>query len=542
MVIGDVHGTAARRRALVLLALLWPLWLGSLCEGTATNRPGAIRQSPVDPRCTPIGGPFPSGFDLLPGTAARAVAMRFNPAGLLRFDLTTAPPTPDAAGPVAALPADSDGDGLDDALAFQLAGLCPAANPNCLTWPKVGAADAAFEDVVLVAASGYEEVLFLRADTGGLWPIDVTNPPDSGVHRAADHPLLPAGGTTASRTAVATMTCVYPPSPIDSTGGAIGPNAPCDPTRSGYPTRFTAATAVVGDLLFVATSNLFSSSRAAFHPGTVLLHRLELDLAGRPIGVRPDPATPVLFTTAFNPTGLTVHRTPQGRDVVLVTQTGAIDAGGGLLGASAIDVIDVAGRRVVATIPLGLAGATFGELAIDPGGHVALIGAESGHHLYAVDLAALDDPALYTSGPDPVVLDGTTPGFADARIFDAATPFDLPRRPDGPPEVLCTSRTHVTLNHDGALAYATDWCDGSISVVAIDWSLPLERPLSPARFTVTRRFDLFAPKTPANFGLPGAPSLPRTRRGVPGRDFDGPDLFFLINEPEGQLCAARVEF
>lgn len=536
------RGLRGRRNLLLALALLAPLALGSVCEGTASNRPGSITQGPVDPRCTPIGGPFPSGLDLLPGTADRAVAMRFSPAGLLRFDLTSAPPVPDNAGPVSAVSADSDGDGLDDAFAFQQAGLCPDLNPNCLTWPKVGSVRAAFRDVVLVTASGYEEVMFLHADGGAPWTIQVTNPVDAGAHRAADHPLLPPAGASALRTAVSTLTCVYPPTPVDSAGAAIGPARPCDPTRTGFVTRFTAASTVVGDRLFVATSNLFSSSRATFHPGTVLIHRLEFDGAGRPIGVRPDPDTPVVFTTAFNPTGLTAHRTPTGRDVVLVTQTGAIDAGGALLGDSAIDVIDAATARLVATVPLGLAGAAFGDLAIDPGGRVALIGAESRRHLYAFDLSALDDPDLYVPRASPVTLDGLTPGFADARIFDASSPFVLPRRPDGPPDGLCASRTNVASNHDGALAYATDWCDGSISVVAIDWSLPLERPVSRGRFAVTRRLDLFAPKTPGNFGLAAAPSLPRTRPGVPGRDFDGPDLFFLVNEPEGQLCAARVEY
>ncbi len=543
-----VNGTApdrttrARRSIPLWLGLLVPLVLGSVCEGTGSNRPGAITQSPVDPRCTPIGGPFPSGFDLLPGASDRAVAMRFIPAGLLRFDVSTSPPAPDNTGPVLGIPADSDGDGLDDAVAFRLAGFCPSLNPNCLTWPKVGSVHAAFRDVVLVTASGYEEVLFLRTDSGALLPIDVTNPADGGTHRAADHPLLPPAGTSALRTAVSTLTCVYPPTPIDSSGAVMVPAPQCDATRTGFVTRFTAATAVVGDLLFVATSNLFSSSRAIFHPGTLLIYRLEFDGAGRPIGVRPDVDTPVVFTTAFNPTGVTAHRTPGGRDLILVTQTGAIDSGGTLLGDSAVDVIDVASLRVVATLPLGLAGAAFGELAIDPGGHVALIGAESRRSLYAFDLAALDDPALYAPRAAPVTLDGRTPGFADARIFDASIPFELSRRPDGPPDGLCAPRTNVALNHDGSLAYATDWCDGSISVISLDWSLPLERPISRSRFALARRLDLFAPKTPSNFGLAAAPSLPKTRAGVPGRDFDGPDLFFLVNEPEGQLCAARVEF
>lgn len=533
--------TRARARAALVLALLGPLGLGSLCEGSGTDQPGIISQGPIDPRCTPIGGPFPAGFDLLPESPGHAVAMRFQPAGLLRFDISTAPPRPDNAGPVPVLPADSDGDGEADVLAYRAAGLCPASNPSCLTSPVVGTVDAVAGELALVTASGYEEVLFYAPETGSLTALEVANPADAGAHRAADRPLAPPGGTTALRTALSTLVCAYPGSPVDSTGSAIAASPHCDPGRVGFLTRFTAATAMTGDRLWVATSNLASSARAAFHPGTVLVHVVERGPDGRPIRIRPDTDTPVLFTTAFNPTGLTPHRTAVGRDVVLVTQTGAIDAAGTLLGDAALDVIDAAGARVVATVPLGRAGAVAGPVAIDPGGHVALVGAESRRSLYAVDLAALDDPALYSPRPHPVVLDGSTPGFADARIFDADAPLVLPRRPAGPPDVLCTTRTNVAQSHDGRLAYATDWCDGSLAVVAIDWTLPLERPLSPTRFGVVRRIDLVAPRTPASFGLPAAPSRPRTRPGAPGVDFDGPDLLFLLNEPEGQLCAVRIE-
>ena len=118
--------------------------------------------------------------------------------------------------------------------------------------------------------------------------------------------------------------------------------------------------------------------------------------------------------------------------------------------------------------------------------------------------------------------------------------MELTPRPDGPPDGLCTTRINATLNSQGDQIYATDWCDGTLSVVQIDWRLPLEQPLSRSRFRLTRRLDWFAPKWPANFGLASAPSLPKVRSGQPGVDFEGPDLFFLINEPEGQLCAAEL--
>jgi hypothetical protein len=514
--------------------------LGSLCEGTGAESPGTITQAPIDPSCTPIGGPFPSGFDIVPDAPDTALAVRFQPPGLLRFRLDTLPPTPDNPAPVPALPADSDGDGEADALAFQAAGLCPPANPRCLTSPVVGRVEAAEPGLALVTASGYEEVIFYDPANGGLRALAVENPADTGAHRAADRPLAPPAGTRPLRTALSTLVCAYPPVPVDSSGTPIDPSPHCDPARTGFLTRFTAATAVVGDRLLVATSNLASSSRAAFHPGTVLVHAIERAPDGSPVALRPDVDVPVVFTTGHNPTGLTRHRTAGGRDLVLVTQTGPIDTAGRLLGDSAIDVIDVATLRVVATVPLGRAGAVSGELAVDPGGRVALAGAESNRRLYAIDLSPLDDADLYAPRPAPVVLDGSAPGFPDARVFDADRPFALPRRPDGPSDAACTTRTNVAVATTGEHAFATDWCDGSISIVSIDWRRPLEHPLSPDRFRVTRRIDAFAPKTPASFGLAAAPSGPQTRAGVPGVDFDGPDLFFLVNEPEGQLCAART--
>ena len=529
---------ATRQSATLILSLLVALVGG--CEGAGNNRPGSISQDPIDARCTPIGGPFPAGFDLLPDEEATAVSMRFSPAGLLRFALSQSPPLPDNAGPVPALPEDSDGDGLSDTLAFREAGLCPETRPNCVTSPVVGSARAVYPSTTLVTSSGYEQVLFYNSQSAQLQPFILQTPALNAEDDPADRPLFPPPGFESSRTGLSTMVCVYPEKLTDSNDQAIEPSVHCDPNRVGFLTRFTAAVEASGDSLFVATSNLYSPGLSAFHPGTVLVHRVEFDPSGRPERVWPDPDQPVLWTTGFNPTSLTPHRTASGRPLMLVTQTGPLDAGGQILGDSAIDVIDVVERRVVATIPLGQAGASSQGLTVGPVGPIAVLGAESARHLYAVDLSILDQPEIYEPREDLIVLDGSTPGFPDARIFWGESPLPLPPRPDGPPDGLCTTRINATLNARGDRIYATDWCDGTLSVLRIDWRLPLETPLSPSRFNLIRRLDWFAPKWPANFGLAAAPSLPKVRPGRPGVDFEGPDLFFLINEPEGQLCAARL--
>lgn len=532
------RSAATRKITGLMIGLLIGLGLG--CEGSGNNRPGSITQAPIDARCTPIGGPFPAGFDLLPDDPASAVSMRFSPAGLLRFDLAESPPLPNNAGPVPTLPEDSDGDGLSDAQAFRQAGLCPATRPNCVTSPIVGSARALYSGTTLVTSSGYEQVLFYSSASGQLQPFLLDAPGSDTSSDPADRPLFPPPGSESLRTGLSTMVCVYPETSTDSNGQEIDPSIHCDPNRVGFLTRFTAAVEASGDSLFVATSNLYSPSLPAFHPGTVLVHRVEFDPTGRPERVSPDPEQPVIWTTGFNPTSLTPYRTASGRELMLVTQTGAVDAAGNLLSDSTIDVIDVIERRIVATIPLGRAGASSEGLTVGPIGPIAVLGAESARHLYAVDLSALDQSDIYEPRENPVLLDGSTPGFPDARIFWGETPLELTPRPDGPPDGLCTTRINATLNSQGDQIYATDWCDGTLSVVQIDWRLPLEQPLSPSRFRLTRRLDWFAPKWPANFGLASAPSLPKVRSGQPGVDFEGPDLFFLINEPEGQLCAAEL--
>ena len=231
----------------------------------------------------------------------------------------------------------------------------------------------------------------------------------------------------------------------DSLGDPIGLNQFCDDTRNGFVTRFTAGGALIDDRLFVATSNLLRSSRAQFAPGTVLI--FEFDTSFDPPRARPDSATSLILTTGFNPTTVTPYTTPSGRDLALVGVSGAIALGTGpdlIRTDSAIDVIDVATRELIATIPLGRAGLGFTGLAIDPTGRIALIGAATDRALFGIDLAALDDPSIgFGSEPLPILLDGSTPGFRDARLYDADSPFLLPKRANGPPDSQCTTQISV---------------------------------------------------------------------------------------------------
>ena len=98
----------SQRAGLLLLAF------GLACEGSGTGQPGRIVQQASDPRCVPVGGAYPSGFALRPGSKATGAVMQFTPKALLAFNLATSPPTllNQTASPP--FPSDSDGDGRNE--------------------------------------------------------------------------------------------------------------------------------------------------------------------------------------------------------------------------------------------------------------------------------------------------------------------------------------------------------------------------------------------------------------------------------------------
>jgi hypothetical protein len=258
--------------------------------------------------------------------------------------------------------------------------------------------------------------------------------------------------------------------------------------------------------------------------------------------VRPDAATPVLFTQHFNPTGVVRALTPGGRELVLVTATGAIGSGTGtanVLTDAAIEVIDPTVPRLAAVIPLGLAGPSFDAPAVEPGGRMAWVGASSFRQVYAVDLRALDDATLYTASGPPAILDGLTVGVPDARVFDASAPLVLPDRADGPPAALCLGYTQVAVNAAGSELFATDFCDGTFTRVRIDLSGAPPVPVPRDRFQLAAQQHPFAASTAV--GELRAPGILRVRPGAPGVDYRTPDVLVIAGQPDAQLCALRVE-
>ncbi len=522
----------------LLLSLTSLAFLGGNCSGGSGGggRGPVVKIDNVDDRCLSLAGSFPPSLIALPNSGTieegRAIVVQFSPQTVIALDLNTVPPSIISPGVISTLPPDSDRDGINDATKSQMEGFFPLS-------PVMGEALAVSEDLILVSASNYEEVLFMNPLTSELVGLIVENPLSSSNHIAADYPFLPDEGTNALRTALSTRKCIFPPTPVDSLGDMISIESRCDDTLPGYFTNYTAGKALAAGRLFVATSNLVDPGVLRFNPGTVLVYPFD------PLGVtRPDIHTPVIFTTGFNPTSVSRHETPGGRELILVVSTGAIGANpgvGNVLTESFVDVIDASSRRLVATIPLGFAGPSFSPLAMDPSGRIALLGASSNRQLYAIDLKPLNDPDLYSHPDRILVLDGTEAGFPDARIFYADSPLVLPDRADGPAEEQCAGLTTVAVNYSGQRAFATDFCDGTLSVVEIDLADSPPIPVPQDRFVLGRSEKILAPLTADSLSLLRAPGNVMVRPGIPGVDYSGPDVFFLAGLPEGAVCGIRMD-
>jgi hypothetical protein len=519
--------------------------LGCPGDGSGGRAPLIINNS--TPECIVFGSGFPSGFDILSTDGGEAAVAQFSPSAVLGLDLESEPPRLLASEAIPDLPEvpssvpnvtrlDTDSDGLPD-------GEVSAALGFNDQDPRTGNLRALSRDRVLLVTSGYEQILLMNPRDGLLQFTTVATPPVSPDFDPEDWPFWPPVGVDPFRTGFSTRACVYGTGLQDSNGAAIGPEPRCDGVRDGFFTSFTADVLAGTDRIFVATSNLLRSSRAQFAPGTVLV--FEYDASSSPPSVRPDLANATILTSAFNPTSLTPYTTPTGREFVLVGLTGSIALGTGpdlVRTESAIDVIDMATRELVATIPLGLAGLGFSGIAIDPSGRLGLIGAATRRALFGIDLAALDDPNLgFGPQPLPILLDGSIPGYRDARVFDAFNPFELPKRMGGPSDNICTTQTSVAIQGAGRFAAATDFCDGTISV--LDLELPASRNTAIDPSSVLRLDRVIDATDPIIDTATEIRAIGRIviRPGTAGIDFNGPDVHFTAGIPKGAVCGIRID-
>lgn len=496
------------------------------CEGQGGSEGLVIRTDILVENCTPSPSlsAFPAGLAVPTQPRNLALLSQTDPNGLVVYDLSGERPRTRSAR---TLGVDSDGDGIDDAEAIR-----PVL--GVARYPVMGEIQVIDETLALASTSNYEQVLAFDPATSE--PISLTlRQPDS--LPGLELPLFPAPDAPVIRSGVSTLACVYPEAVVDSSGNAVAPEARCDPARPSFLTNLTAGKTIAAGRLFVATSNLTRGNR--FLPGTVLV----FDWLDLPEGIEVRPAaTPVLYTSGFNATGLARFRTVGGRELVLVTLTGAIGTGtgnGNVLSEAFVDVVDPTVPRIVATVPLGFAGPAFDAPAIDPTSRIAWFGASSSRQLYAIDLRPLDDPRLYTGDPEPVILDGSSIGGLDARIFTADRPFVLPPRSDGRSSTFCEGSTDVTINASGTEVFASDFCDGTVTRVRLELASDAAVPYPAGHFSVLAQENVFAPNDVV--GALRSPLLLVARPGIPGIDYTSADVVALVGQPDGQVCGIRIE-
>jgi len=511
-----------RARSLGLGAMAFAL-CGGTCGGGSGDggSPATVVVSGL-PGCLTLPSLFPSDLDFVPGQPERAAVVQFNPGLLLPLNLADGTPAIGAPGPFA----DRRGEIARDAC-------------GGLLDPALDAVVALAPDLAVVAASSCEALAFFDPLSGDLMTLEVGL--DSTLHRD-DFPFLPAPGSSMLAVAASTRICVsVGAGALDSRGDPVG--ASCNPDAPSYFTSFTSGVAWANQTLFVAQSNLGAGAGGAdpqFFPGSVGV--FQLDRNSVPSRIEPDPDAPVIPTYGFNPTHATAYTTPAGRELVLITVTGALglrpdnpatverEAGGVPLSEAGVDVIDARQRRLVAHIPLGLAAPSFGRIAIDPTGRVALLGSSISRELYAIDLGAV--AALPTGAPFQV-LDGSD--GPSAIIFDAAAPWRLPALPGGPAEAVCPGFiTGVDWSADDRAA-ATDFCDGTLFGLVVDLAgaPPTPVPPDPGRFTVAAVESIGAPLVAGSVGLARAPGGLRFRREPAAA---GAELVYWLGIPEGAVC------
>ena len=511
-----------RRIAMIALACI-----GVGCEGSGTNGDGLIiENAPISANCSPIFGSSPSGLDVLSIGSDMAVVVHTSPPGISVYGIESDRPQLLVTTNIGT---DSDLDGQVDSAAI-------APIIGFPLEPFMGEIQVLRDDLALVSTSNYEQVLTYNPNDATKVSVLVDVP----ASFPADlYPLLPTPGAAELRTGISTLTCIYPPMPFDSAGLPISATPFCDPIQPSFLTTLTAGKAVASDRLFVATSNL-DFGGGAFLPGTVLVYDW-IDLGGT-ITVRPNETTPVLFTTGFNPTSVARFVAPGGRELILVTVTGAIGAGSGasnILTEASIDVIDPTVPRIAARIPIGHAGPSFEIALIESGGQTAWVGSSSERKVFAVDLRALNNPALYLGGGPPVILDGLSVGFDDARIFHEGDPLELPDRLDGPPDRDCEGFSNVAINESGREIFASDFCDGTFTRIRADLSGSSPIPYARSRFEIAGQSIPFFPNSA--IGRLRSPGAVAVRPGIPGIDYSGPDVLVIAGQPTAQICALRVE-
>ena len=252
--------------------------------------------------------------------------------------------------------------------------------------------------------------------------------------------------------------------------------------------------AVQGDKLFITMSNLISPILPAIAgPGTVRVFQIN---SSNPYLTA---TTSPIITSDFNPTGVT----PLPDGTVAITNSGVsdiFDAVAHPITNSSIDIIDPSTNTITANISLGAASLSFKRLAVTSDGSTAYVGSASYGELYAVDLENLT--VLY-SLQSPITVTGNDAG---SDYFSA-----------------------VALSYDDWYLFAASFDNSAIYPVDAKATPPDVLPLAfPNPFTLGFPKGVTAENpTGVNTGIGDIAIRP----GIPGVDYDGPDIFAITGNP-----------
>jgi hypothetical protein len=252
-------------------------------------------------------------------------------------------------------------------------------------------------------------------------------------------------------------------------------NSVGQPVASPMTTTFTASGILLQQKkLFIASSNLDASFN--LNPGTVFVY----DYAAT-TGTASNPQ--VLFTSAFDPTRITLWTSAQGTQALLCVNAGIGTVGSGM---GTVDVIDPVRAVIVATIPLAGASGPQGAVAITPDGTRGFIGSQSVSEVYELDLANLDrEVSNATAVSEPARFTATlpVPGTAALNFISSLA-------------VSASGRYLYTVNFNLSGLGALDISQGPGKAVLVDTVTGFQRSGTPASFVGNADFVAVRPGTP----------------------------------------------
>jgi hypothetical protein len=286
---------------------------------------------------------------------------------------------------------------------------------------------------------------------------------------------------------------------------------------------FTSGAALMQGKVYISNSNFTRTGGSPVcAPGTVKIVELD-ENENPPAFVEPAPPD-VIVTTAFNPTEVT----PLDERILLITNTGVLairEESGVPLSEGSVDVVDTEHDCIVATYPLGLGAPSFAKIAIaeQPGGiRRGYLGSAAFNHVYELDLTGLD--AYLDACPVP----GGVPRLDGKVLAGPENPIRATRDPVDTPNLVA----QTVVNQDATRGYATGVNSGTLAILELETATDAEGAPVPSRKSPLSVIQVTDPLPTQNESEPGPVAV---RPGVPGIDYQGPDVFVVTGTPIGEL-------